>query len=122
MLHVLQYFIGTSIAAVDGLDDLTKTQSFIGGSRVRGSSVLSGGGIGWRFRGRIWMTPSQLYTRDVTRRTLTPGSVTDAWKKEDIQMKKIYAKRMGIAGETLCHSHGALIKKDYQRLCPNYLT
>ncbi len=38
----------------------------------------------------------------------TPGSSTDAWMKEDKQTKKMYAKIMGIAGETWCHSHGAL--------------
>src|SRR5277367_3468190 len=27
---------------------------------------------------------------------------------EDMQTKKMYAKRTGIAGETLCHSQGAL--------------
>ena len=28
--------------------------------------------------------------------------------KEDMQMKKRYANVMGIAGEILCHNHGAL--------------
>ena len=43
---------------------------------------------------------------------LTPGSVTDACKKDEVQMKKIYAKMIGIAGETLCQSHGALFGKN----------
>jgi hypothetical protein len=41
---------------------------------------------------------------------LTPGSVTEAWMKEEIQIKNMYANRMGIAGETLNQSHGALFK------------
>ena len=69
MLHVLQYLVGTSMAAVPGIWDFTLIQSVVGGPRARGSSD-EGGGCGWRFRGRI------------------PGSVTEAWMKEDVQMKK----------------------------------
>lgn len=38
----------------------------------------------------------------------TPGSVREAWMKDDMQMKSMYAKMMGTAGETWCHNHGAL--------------
>lgn len=31
---------------------------------------------------------------------LTPGSETDAWMKDDMQIKKRYAKKIGTAGET----------------------
>lgn len=41
------------------------------------------------------------------KRELTPGSETDAWVKEEIEMKNMYAYIMGIAGEILCQSHGA---------------
>lgn len=37
----------------------------------------------------------------------TPGSDVDAWMKEDTQMYIMYANMMGMAGEMLCHSHGA---------------
>ena len=49
-------------------------------------------------------------TKIETEDKLTPGSVTEACRKEDTQMKKIYANTIGIAGETLCHNHGALSK------------
>lgn len=39
----------------------------------------------------------------------TPGSVKDAWINEDTQMKEMYANRIGIAGETWCQIHGALL-------------
>lgn len=41
---------------------------------------------------------------------LTPGSVTDAWINDEMQTNKMYAKQMGIAGVTLCQSHGALFQ------------
>jgi hypothetical protein len=41
------------------------------------------------------------------KKKLTPGSETEAWTNEEKQMKNIYAKTMGIAGEILCHSQGA---------------
>jgi hypothetical protein len=53
MLQVLQYLVGTSIAAVADVADLIIVQSFIGGPSLKGSSSSSGGGIGWRFRGKI---------------------------------------------------------------------
>lgn len=39
----------------------------------------------------------------------TPGSEADACKKEDTETRSKYAKRMGIAGETLSQSQGALL-------------
>jgi len=69
MLHVLQYFTGTSIAAMSEVAGLIITQSLVGGPIVMGSSAGSGGGIGCKFRGRI------------------PGLTSDAWMKEDMQMK-----------------------------------
>lgn len=39
---------------------------------------------------------------------LTPGSETEAWMNEDMETRKRYAKRMGIDGEMLSQSHGAL--------------
>ena len=89
MLHVLQYFTGTSIAATADVANLTITQSSVGGPIAKGSSEGSGTGIEWRLRGTI------------------PGSTTDACTNDDIQMQKTYANRIGIAGEMLCHSQGA---------------
>jgi len=40
---------------------------------------------------------------------LTPGSVTDACMKDDIQIKKRYAKMIVKAGDTSCHRYGPLI-------------
>ena len=40
-------------------------------------------------------------------RGLTPGSETEAWTKEEMEIKNAYAYIMGIAGEIFCHSHGA---------------
>ena len=45
MLHVLQYFTGTSIAATSDVANLTMTQSFVGGPIAKGSSDGSDGGI-----------------------------------------------------------------------------
>lgn len=38
---------------------------------------------------------------------LTPGSETDACTNDEKQMKTMYAKTIGNAGDMLCHSHGA---------------
>ncbi len=46
MLQVLQYLVGTSIAAVEDWADLIMVQSFVGGASLRGSSFTSAGGIG----------------------------------------------------------------------------
>lgn len=46
MLHVLQYFTGTSIAATAEVANLTITQSSVGGPTAKGSSEGSGSGIG----------------------------------------------------------------------------
>lgn len=39
---------------------------------------------------------------------LTPGSETAAFMKDDIQIRKRYAKVIGMAGEMLYQSHFAL--------------
>lgn len=44
MLQVLQYLVGTSIAAADFSADLTRVQSLVGGPRTRGSSFGDAGG------------------------------------------------------------------------------
>jgi len=43
----------------------------------------------------------------------TPGSTTEAWKKEDEHTKNKYAKMIGIAGDTWCHSHAALVPRQH---------
>lgn len=43
MLHVLQYFTGTSMAAVDEPADLTVVHACIGGAKASGSSEVGGG-------------------------------------------------------------------------------
>ena len=53
MLQVLQYLVGTSIAAVYLEVDLTMIHSEVGGPSVSGSSEFSGGIMGCRLRGRI---------------------------------------------------------------------
>lgn len=53
MLQVLQYFVGTSIAAVSLPADLIMVQSVVAGPKVSGSSDASGGAKGCRFRGNI---------------------------------------------------------------------
>lgn len=53
MLQVLQYLVGTSIAAVVDWADLIMTQSFTAGPSRSGSSSSSAGGICWIFLGRI---------------------------------------------------------------------
>ena len=54
MLQVLQYFVGTSMAAVSKVADLTMVHSVVGGPRARGSSEFSGGAMGCRLRGNIY--------------------------------------------------------------------
>lgn len=39
---------------------------------------------------------------------LTPGSVTDACTKDEIQIKNRYAKKTGTAGDTWCEKYGPL--------------
>lgn len=73
------------MAALVGLIDLTKVQSFSEGPSVSGSSLLSGGGKGCRFRGRICTAISALSKR-LIKDKLTPGSVTDACMKEETQI------------------------------------
>ena len=53
MLQVLQYFVGTSIAAVFDVAETTMVHSVVAGPRVNGSSFGLGGGNGCKFRGRI---------------------------------------------------------------------
>ena len=38
----------------------------------------------------------------------TPGSIIEAWMKDDTQTKKMYAKMIGTAGERLYQKYGAL--------------
>ena len=79
MLQVLQYLVGTSIAAVAVPDDLIMVHLVVGGPRVSGSSEFFGGSNGCRFRGKIWSSTlirCNLITRCWVE--LTPGSVTDA--------------------------------------------
>lgn len=52
MLQVLQYLVGTSIAALVVPADLIIVQEVVGGPKARGSSD-SEGGKRWRFLGRI---------------------------------------------------------------------
>jgi hypothetical protein len=70
MLQLLQYFVGTSIAALREAADTTMVHSVVEGPTFNGSSLGFDGGNGCKLRGRI------------------PGSVRDPWKKEDIQIKK----------------------------------
>ena len=53
MLQVLQYFVGTSIAAVFDVAETTMVHSVVAGPMVKGSSFGLGGGKGCKFRGRI---------------------------------------------------------------------
>lgn len=53
MLQVLQYFVGTSMAAVVDVAETTMVHSVVAGPMVKGSSLGFGGGNGCRFRGRI---------------------------------------------------------------------
>ena len=53
MLHDLQYFTGTSMAAVSEPASRIMTQSFVGGPSASGSVFGSVGGKGWILRGII---------------------------------------------------------------------
>ena len=53
MLQLLQYLVGTSIAALVDVADTTMVHSVVEGPSVRGSSLLLGGGNGCKLRGRI---------------------------------------------------------------------
>ncbi len=53
MLHVLQYFVGTSMAPFSVPADLIVVHCMVGGPKLRGSSEFSGSGKRWRFRGKI---------------------------------------------------------------------
>ncbi len=79
---------------------------------MSGSSAFAGGGIWSKFRGKIWdQGVNKLsFQRCNVIKELTPGSVTDAWISEEIQMKEMYAKIMGIAAEAFCQNHGALFQ------------
>ena len=46
MLQVLQYLVGTSIAALVAPADLTMVHAVVGGPKASGSSESSGGGNG----------------------------------------------------------------------------
>lgn len=106
MLHVLQYFVGTSIAPFCVPADLIVVHCVVGGAKVRGSSESSGGGKGCRFRGNILRLSEKDFEK--THSMLTPGSVTDAWTKEEMHTKNRYAKKNGTAGETCCERYGPL--------------
>ena len=41
----------------------------------------------------------------------TPGSVTDACTKDEMQTKNRYAKKTGTAGDTWCEKYGPLDDK-----------
>ena len=83
MLHDLQYFVGTSIAGFSPRYVLIIVQAVRFGPRVNGSS-LSGLGRGCKFRGSIYSPVSNLPF--VCGKKPTPGSVTDAWMKDDTQI------------------------------------
>jgi hypothetical protein len=53
MLQDLQYLVGTSIAELCDVADLTKVHSVVGGPMANGSSFPVGGGKGCKLRGRI---------------------------------------------------------------------
>lgn len=54
MLQLLQYLVGTSIAADFDAADKTIVHSVVAGPTVRGSSLRLVGGNGCRFLGKIW--------------------------------------------------------------------
>ena len=54
MLQVLQYLVGTSMAAVADVAETTIVHSVSVGPIASGSSLGFGGGKGCRFLGRIW--------------------------------------------------------------------
>jgi hypothetical protein len=53
MLQLLQYLVGTSMAALEPVAETTIVHSVVGGPRLSGSSLGLGGGKGCRFRGSI---------------------------------------------------------------------
>jgi hypothetical protein len=53
MLQLLQYLVGTSIAALVPVADTTMVHSVVAGPRLSGSSLGLRGGKGCRFRGSI---------------------------------------------------------------------
>lgn len=111
MLHVLQYLVGTSIAAVTVPSDLIMVHFVVGGPNVSGSSEFLDGSKGCRFRGNIFSDILAGYNiSSTTFDELTPGSVTDACMKDDKQIKKRYAKMIGMAGDTSCQKYGPLMK------------
>ena len=121
MAQVLQYLVGTSIAVVAEPDDLIMVQSVNEGPRVRESSAFSGVGSGCRFRGNICrdqLVHDEAYFGPMC--FLTPGSVIDAWMNEEIQMKKLYAKNIGTAGDTLCQRYIALANAVISFDCHHY--
>jgi hypothetical protein len=54
MLQVLQYFVGTSMAAEAEVAETTMVHSVRAGPRARGSSEGLGAGNGCKLRGRIF--------------------------------------------------------------------
>jgi len=74
MLQVLQYLVGTSMAAVDFSDDRTRVQSVVGGPSLRGSSFSSTGGKRCKFRGRILPCVSYISSKGII-----AGGVTHPW-------------------------------------------
>lgn len=53
MLHGLQNFVGTSIAAFGDVAETTIVQSVSAGPSASGSAFGGSGGKGWRLRGSI---------------------------------------------------------------------
>jgi hypothetical protein len=70
MLQLLQYLVGTSIAAFVPVADTTIVHSVVAGPTFRGSSLGLVGAKGCRLRGRM------------------PGSEAEAWRNEDMDIKK----------------------------------
>lgn len=73
MLHVLQYLVGTSMAAVDFSDDRTRVQSVVGGPSLRGSSFSSTGGKRCKFRGRTCLVLALVFSKTI------PSGATYPW-------------------------------------------
>jgi len=65
MLQLLQYFVGTSIAAFVPVAETTMVHSVVGGPRLSGSSLGLGGGNGCRFRGSIYTALVVFMTKEV---------------------------------------------------------
>lgn len=55
MLQLLQYLVGTSIAALLPVAETTIVHSVVGGPRFRGSSLGLVGAKGCKLRGKIWI-------------------------------------------------------------------